>query len=105
MKTMAAVAREAGGPFSIERLDLPEPAEDEILVRMVAVGLCHTDLVCRDRLVPLPVPSVLGHEGAGVVERVGSRIRKVVPGDHVVLTFASCGSCLRCRSNHPAYCL
>src|SRR5262245_13101708 len=105
MKILAAVARRPLNPFSIEVVEFPEPDEDEILVKIVGVGLCHSDLACRDRLVPVPAPSILGHEGAGVVEKVGSRVTKVVPGDHVVLTFASCGSCGRCQSDQPAYCL
>ena len=90
----AAVVREKGGPFVIEKLRLGEPRDDEVLVRIVATGMCHTDMVVRDQIYPVPQPIVLGHEGAGVVEHVGSRVAKVQPGDHVVLSFMSCGHCL-----------
>ena len=90
----AAVVREKGGPFIIEKLRLGEPRDDEVLVRIVATGMCHTDMVVRDQIYPVPQPIVLGHEGAGVVEQVGSRVAKVQPGDHVVLSFMSCGHCL-----------
>ena len=80
----AAVVREKGGPFIIEKLRLEEPRDDEVLVRIVATGMCHTDMVVRDQIYPVPQPIVLGHEGAGVVERVGTHVVKVRPGDHVV---------------------
>lgn len=104
MEIKAAVARESRQAFTIESLELDEPLDDEVLVRMVAVGICHTDIVARDQSIPFPLPAVLGHEGAGIVERVGSRVTKVSPGDHVVLTFSSCGECERCQQGHPAYC-
>jgi aryl-alcohol dehydrogenase len=86
--TKAAVVRRKGGPFQIETLMIDQPRADEILVRIVATGMCHTDIVIRDQVYPVPLPIVLGHEGAGVVERVGSAVHKVGPGDHVVLSFA-----------------
>jgi len=92
------------GPFVLEDLVLSEPAEDQILVRLVATGLCHTDLVCRDQHYPVPLPMVFGHEGAGVVEKVGSAVKKVQPGDHVVLTFYTCGRCDACLSGDPTSC-
>jgi aryl-alcohol dehydrogenase len=100
----AAVVRRAGGPFEIETLAVDEPRADEVLVRIVATGMCHTDIVIRDQVYPVPLPIVLGHEGAGVVERVGTAVRKVAPGDHVVLSFMSCGHCARCTAGQPAYC-
>ena len=103
MKVTAAVARSAGEDFSIEELELDEPRADEILVRVEAVGLCHTDLVFK-QTGTIPHPHVLGHEGAGVVEKVGSAVKKVVPGDRVALTFRSCGHCPRCDAHDPAYC-
>jgi aryl-alcohol dehydrogenase len=84
---------------------LEGPREDEILVRLVATGVCHTDLIARDQLYPVPQPIVLGHEGAGVVEKVGAGVRHVEPGDHVVLSFLSCGNCSTCRAGAPAYCV
>jgi aryl-alcohol dehydrogenase len=99
----AAVSREPGRPFSIERLTLEAPRPDEVLVKIVAAGMCHTDLKVKDE--PHYVhPMVLGHEGAGVVERVGSAVRKLHPGDHVVLTYMYCGRCPKCVSGEPAYC-
>jgi aryl-alcohol dehydrogenase len=100
----AAVVRRKGGPFHIETLLVDEPRADEVLVRIVATGMCHTDIVIRDQVYPVPLPIVLGHEGAGIVERVGAAVHKVVPGDHVVLSFMSCGHCGRCAMGQPAYC-
>lgn len=104
MKITAALARSAGGKFSIEDVELDEPRDDEILVRIAAVGVCHTDIVACLGVMPFSFPAVLGHEGAGVVERVGAKVRKVAAGDRVALTFRSCGACERCQSGHPAYC-
>jgi aryl-alcohol dehydrogenase len=102
--TVAAVVHEAGAPFSLEDVELDEPRADEVLVRLVAAGLCHTDLSAQAGVVPFPLPGVLGHEGAGVVEAVGSAVRRVAPGDHVLASFGSCGRCPQCRGGHPAYC-
>lgn len=104
MQTRAAVVREPKGPFTVQNVELAEPADDQILVRIVAAGMCHTDLSIRDQLYPAPLPMVLGHEGAGVVEKVGRSVRKVVPGDHVVLTFLSCGLCKSCLAGEPLCC-
>jgi len=101
----AAVVRKKGGPFTIEKLQLGEPRADEVLVRIVAAGMCHTDMVVRDQVYPVPQPIVLGHEGAGVVERIGSSVVKVRPGDHVVLSFMSCGHCRFCEQGRPGNCL
>ncbi len=100
----AAVVRQKGGPFTIEKLRLEEPRADEVLVRIVATGMCHTDMVVRDQVYPVPQPIVLGHEGAGVVEKVGTGVVKVQPGDHVVLSFMSCGRCRMCAQGRPANC-
>ena len=104
MQITAAFAREPGADFTIETAQLDEPRADEILVRIAAVGVCHTDLVAREGLMPFTMPAVLGHEGAGTVEKVGSAVTKVAPGDRVALTFRSCGSCERCKRGDPAYC-
>lgn len=101
----AAVVRTKGGPFTIDTLQLEEPRAGEVLVRIRGVGLCHTDLVVRDQYFPTPLPAVLGHEGAGIVERVGPGVTKVVPGDHVVLSYASCGVCANCRQSLFPYCV
>ncbi|MCP3164298.1 NAD(P)-dependent alcohol dehydrogenase [Myxococcus qinghaiensis] len=100
----AAVVWKKGGPFQLEDVTIEAPQADEVLVRMVATGMCHTDMIVRDQFYPVPLPVVLGHEGAGVVERVGSRVTKVAPGDHVVMAFTFCGRCDLCQSGHPAYC-
>ncbi len=99
----AAVAREPGGSFSVEAVELAAPRPDEILVDVVASGMCHTDLLVRDSR-PESLPAVLGHEGAGIVREIGSGVRDLAPGDKVVLSFPSCGSCIRCRTGRTAYC-
>lgn len=104
MKIQAAVVRDIGGPFLNETLELDEPRGEEVLVRIVATGMCHSDLSVVHGHYPLGMPWVLGHEGAGVVEKVGAEVTHVVPGDHVVLSFASCGQCKPCKSGHAAYC-
>lgn len=104
MKIQAAVAREKGGQLSIEEIQLEEPREHEVLVRVVACGVCHTDLAIRDRYYPTPFPVVLGHEGSGVVEKVGAKVTKVQPGDHVVMSFLSCCECSNCQEGHVTYC-
>jgi aryl-alcohol dehydrogenase len=104
MKIKAAVARQVGGALDIETLDLEPPRSHEVLVRVVATGVCHTDMVVRDGHLPTPFPVVLGHEGAGVVEAVGSAVTKVSVGDHVVMSFNSCGGCPSCNDGEPAYC-
>lgn len=100
----AAVLRKVGGPLEIEEVRISAPKGDEVLVRLVGVGVCHTDLVCRDGF-PVPLPIVLGHEGSGIVEAVGDKVRTLKPGDRVVLSFNSCGHCGNCESGHPSNCL
>ncbi|MER6539517.1 NAD(P)-dependent alcohol dehydrogenase [Streptomyces sp900105755] len=101
LTTRAAVVESGGAPFTLRDVQLDEPGPYEALVRMVATGLCHTDLAAASGGLPFPLPGVLGHEGAGVVEAVGSAVTGVAPGDHVVLSFTSFGTC---RGGHPAYC-
>lgn len=103
MKATAALVREVGQPFHVEEIDVAAPRGSEVLVRMVGVGMCHTDLVARDGF-PVPMPIVLGHEGAGVVEAVGPDVKNISIGDHVVLSFASCAACANCDDHQPAYC-
>lgn len=105
MKIRAAVARKPGQDFLIEAVDLDAPRPDEVLVRIAAVGVCHTDLLGRDGLMPIQLPAVLGHEGAGIVEQVGADVTKVAVGDRVAISFRSCGNCSRCKSGDPAYCV
>ena len=99
----AAVLRKLGGPFEIETIDVAPPRDDEVLVRMVGVGVCHTDIACREGF-PVPMPIVLGHEGSGIVEAVGSKVTRVKVGDHVVMSFNSCGQCHGCTHDQPATC-
>jgi aryl-alcohol dehydrogenase len=98
----AWVQHRAGEPPRLEPLTLDEPRPDEVLVRIVAAGVCHTDLFAPLRFA---LPAVFGHEGAGIVERVGAAVARVRPGDRVALTFGSCGSCRNCRKGAPAYCM
>ncbi len=100
----AAVVRRRGGPFEFEDIRIDDPGPDEILVRVVGCGVCHTDIAARDGLLETIFPAVLGHEGAGVVEKVGPRVGRVRPGDGVVLSFGSCGRCAHCREGRPARC-
>lgn len=104
MDIRAAVVRAPGAAFRVERLDLEAPRDDEVLVRIVAAGLCHTDIYIAEGHHPPAAPAVLGHEGAGVVEQVGAGVQDLAPGDHVVLSFDSCGACGPCRSGHPVFC-
>jgi aryl-alcohol dehydrogenase len=104
MKIKAAVVREKGGPFLLEEIELDEPRDDEILVRIVSSGLCHTDLVARMQYLPIPLPGVFGHEGAGIVEKVGAQVTKVKPGDHVATSYMSCGVCPACTMARPGWC-
>jgi aryl-alcohol dehydrogenase len=104
MKMQAAVTRASHAPMSIEALTIEEPRDDEILVRLVATGICHTDIAMRDQTYPVPQPIVLGHEGAGIVERIGKSVTKVGVGDHVLMTFSSCGHCPSCQHDAPTYC-
>jgi aryl-alcohol dehydrogenase len=103
-RTVAAVVDHLNAPFVLQEVDLDEPRADEVLVRMVATGLCHTDLSAQVGIVPFPLPGVLGHEGAGVVESIGAGVTRVVPGDHVLASFSSCGHCIECRAGHSSLC-
>lgn len=103
-QTTAAVLRAADGPYTIETLTLRDLRDDEVLVRVVGAGMCHTDVLPRAPGFPAAPPIVPGHEGAGVVEQVGSAVSGIAVGDHVVLSFDSCGDCPSCRAGRPAYC-
>lgn len=100
----AAVVRAKGVPFTLERARIREPRADEVLIRIVATGMCHTDMIVRDQYYPVPLPAVLGHEGSGVVEAIGPLVRELKVGDHVVLSYGHCGHCLPCGSGHTSYC-
>lgn len=103
MKIRAAVFRDESGHPSIEELDLSGPGAGEVLVKVVSAGICHTDHKSAGPG-PVPKPVVLGHEGAGIVEAVGAGVSKLAVGDHVVMTFGSCGRCMSCNEAEPAYC-
>lgn len=100
----AAVARADRSDFLVERLTLQEPRPDEVLVRFTASGLCHTDLEVLAGRLPTPRPVVAGHEGVGVVEAAGSAVVGLAPGDKVVASLDSCGTCRNCLAGQPAYC-
>jgi S-(hydroxymethyl)glutathione dehydrogenase/alcohol dehydrogenase len=107
MKIRAAVLEQFGEPLVVQELDLDEPGEGEALIRLAACGVCHTDLYTASGADPTGyAPCVLGHEGAGIVERVGPGVTSVAPGDHVVTLFApECGECIHCRSGRTNRCL
>lgn len=100
----AAVAHAANQDFTIERLGIEEPRAGEVRVRIAGVGLCHTDLVCRDQFDSFAKPAVLGHEGAGTIDAIGDGVRGLKVGDRVILGFSSCGQCRRCAEGLPSYC-
>ena len=104
MKITAVVQNAPGEKFQIDELELDDPREDEVVVKIAGSGVCHTDLGASKLLPPEVFPAVFGHEGAGVVERVGSRVKKIKPGDHVVLSQLLCGTCKQCLKGNPCYC-
>ncbi|MCW4353703.1 NAD(P)-dependent alcohol dehydrogenase [Hoyosella sp. YIM 151337] len=101
MKTLAALSTAPDAPFTLTPVELDEIRPDELLVRIVAAGICHTDLTFKAKV---PAPAVYGHEGAGIVERTGAKVSHVRPGDRVLLSFGYCGSCRHCRAAVPGYC-
>jgi NDMA-dependent alcohol dehydrogenase len=105
MEIAAALMTSPGEPLETVPLELSEPRADEVLVRLVSTGVCASDAHTHSGRIPSPSPCVLGHEGAGVVERVGSRVTHVAPGDHVALSWMpSCGVCRHCVSGRPVLC-
>jgi aryl-alcohol dehydrogenase len=104
MKAQAAIYPDENGELIMDDIILDAPQNDEMLVRIVATGICHTDLgmMSPDSFVPLPI--VLGHEGVGVVEEVGKSVSDFMPGDRVLLSIDQCGQCSACDSGSPAYC-
>ena len=103
MRIKAAVTREKG-KLAIEELNLAEPKLGEVVVKMVASGVCHTDSSTMEMFVPTKFPIVLGHEGVGIVEKVGEGVKTLKPGDHVIMSFPSCGCCEKCVEGHPYAC-
>ena len=104
MKIRAAISASAAAPFEIAEVELDEPRGDEVLVELRAVGVCHSDLTMKAVWPDAISPIVLGHEGAGVVLAVGADVTRARPGDHVVLSYRSCGSCPECTTGHRPYC-
>lgn len=104
MEITAAITRGKGKPFEITTLELDDPRPEEVQVKLTATGVCHTDAIVRDQVYPTPLPAVLGHEGAGIVEAVGDNVNTINVGDRVVLGFNSCGECAQCLNGRPAYC-
>lgn len=100
----AAVTTSQGADFEIKELHIRMPEKDEVLVKVVATGMCHTDLIIRDQYYPVPLPIVLGHEGSGIVEAIGENVKNLQVGDHVVLTYGYCGECEQCYNGNSAYC-
>ncbi|MBV9955499.1 MAG: NAD(P)-dependent alcohol dehydrogenase [Pseudolabrys sp.] len=106
MQITAAVARAAFAPFTIETVDLDNPRDDELLVEVVASGMCQTDQHGRDGYFPtMKFPAVFGHEGAGIVRAVGRAVKEFRAGDHVMMAYPWCGHCANCRDHKPSYCL
>ena len=92
-----AVVAEAGADFEIRDVTIDDPGPNEVLVKIVATGLCHTDLAVKDGDLPTNFPAVLGHEGAGEVLAVGDAVQGIAKGDKVVLSYGSCGHCRPCQ--------
>ncbi|WP_332632671.1 NAD(P)-dependent alcohol dehydrogenase [Halalkalibacter flavus] len=105
MLTKAAVTLAKGEPFHLTDIQIGAPKSGEVLVKIAGTGICHTDLVVRDAQFPVTFPIVLGHEGSGIVEKVGQGVTSVQPGDHVVLTFSSCGTCKNCQNGQSYACV
>src|SRR3954471_20984741 len=107
MRIRAAVLEEFGAPLVVQEVELADPGPGEVLVRLVACGVCHTDLYTASRADPSGyAPTVLGHEGAGVVERLGEGVSSLKPGDHVVTLFSpQCRECVHCRDPRTNLCL
>jgi aryl-alcohol dehydrogenase len=99
-----AITASRGAPFEMGEIIVDEPRDDEILVRVVAAGICHTDLSVQHQVTPFPLPALLGHEGGGIVEAVGRNVRNLGEGDHVVVSFNFCGECIACITGRPVQC-
>jgi aryl-alcohol dehydrogenase len=104
MRATAAVVEKHDAPFTIEELEIDEPRAGEVLVRIVASGICHTDGITREGALPFPFPGVLGHEGAGIVEAVGEGVTRIKEGDHVVIGWPWCGGCRNCSDGQRFFC-
>ncbi|HEV7385581.1 MAG TPA: alcohol dehydrogenase catalytic domain-containing protein, partial [Phenylobacterium sp.] len=102
----AAVLREVRTPLQIEDVQINKPGPHEVLIRTAAAGVCHSDLHFIEGSYPHPLPAVLGHESSGIVEQVGSEVRTVKPGDHVITCLSAfCGHCEFCLTGHMSLCV
>jgi aryl-alcohol dehydrogenase len=104
MKISAALVNEIDQDFQFEEITLDNPKAGEVLIKIVASGICHTDISAQKQLLPVPLPAVLGHEGAGIIQKVGEGVKDLEPGDHVVLSYSSCGQCEYCLTGHSYAC-
>ncbi len=104
ISAQAAILRTRGGRYELEAVALADPGPGQLLVKIAACGICFTDIGVQRYEQGTPLPQVLGHEGAGTVLAVGEGVTGVAPGDHVVLSYASCGGCGSCKHDHPQYC-
>lgn len=104
MKVKAAVVNAVNEQYKMEELTLGEMQHNEVIVKMVATGICHSDEALRVGDAEYPMPGVLGHEGAGIIEKVGSAVRDFAVGDQVVMAYNYCGTCMSCRTGHPSTC-
>ncbi|HZU87737.1 MAG TPA: NAD(P)-dependent alcohol dehydrogenase [Stellaceae bacterium] len=104
MRITAAVVEERSGEFRLDDVELDDPRPDEVLVKLAATGICHTDLHARDGYFDMPYPAVYGHEGAGTVAALGGAVTGLTVGDPVVISFPWCGHCAFCRVGSRAYC-
>jgi len=103
MQVKAAVTHEKG-KISIESVELAAPKASEVLVKLIAAGVCHTDSAGINQFIPVTLPAIFGHEGVGIVEQVGVGVESLKVGDRVILSFPSCGTCPHCTDNHPWAC-
>ena len=105
MQIRAAITKEKDGPFLIENIELDEPRNEEMLVKIVACGFCHSDELARMQALPVPLPAVLGHEGCGIVEKVAAGVKEFKVGDRVAFSIATCGKCDSCLDGWPTQCV
>lgn len=104
MKIKAAVVHKKGQPFQIEEVELKEPEVGEVLVKVFSCSVCHTDEVARQQIIPVPLPAVFGHEGSGIIEKLGPGVTDLKVGDRVSFSYGYCGTCPACRSGQPYGC-
>ncbi|MCR8842291.1 NAD(P)-dependent alcohol dehydrogenase [Paenibacillus sp. SC116] len=104
MHIQAAIVNEKGGNITIENVQLQPPKSNEVLIKLVGTGICHTDIGVQLQHTPTPLPIALGHEGAGIIEQLGPNVTDFEVGDHVVISFSYCAKCKNCLEGHPASC-